>query len=807
MNVLSKLIFCILVCSGHLIHSQPTVPSSLIFGDVEFKIHASGKKKIVQKIQSLTRNKAHFEEYARRCHMYFPLIEQIFKEEGVPSELKFLSLQESALLADAVSKSNAVGYWQFKKPTAQEYRLRVDYAIDERKHIVSATHAAAKYLKNNHYFLKNWYATLLSYNMGLSGVRSYLGKKPSNKVVVTEKTHFYVLHFLAHWLAFQDAVSTSKSANLETLIAYKKTEGKRLPDIAKFTRIPLEKVKFYNQWLKIKYVPFDKKYSVLLPVPDSRLTEVYSLLGKSNIASHEIQTSVFESKKDIYEIGNPNHYPIITDRNKKVIDGQEVVFVIANMLSAVEMKRHFNILFLSNVTKMSQKKLRRINEIGLLDDISKAKIIYTKRKKRKAQVKFHILQANETLWEVSQRYGIRKKRILKYNRLKNERQTVAGQVLWLQSKRPKNVPVEVRLIEVSQVQSKPKVKNTEPKKSTPTLLKNEQQGFHVVKQGETLLQIAQKYGVTVIHLVEWNQLDAKTLNIQEGQVLKWRNDSSSPKEKIEILDDIAYDILKTKKEAIEEKVITESDTVPPISRQEEIEILEEVGIDKVDIEDHISALEEATKTTELTSAQIAATQSIREQIINNRLPFDAVSENYDTLLDAQAQSSKNQTQTHTVQAEETLYRIAKQYTMSVDELKKINQLTSNNIRLGQVLKVATSSVSPPAASIKFVKQTKIHRVKKGETFYSIARKYNTNVKNLAKLNQMQNLSVFVGQELKVPNASNNSQKSFFYHVVKQGETLYRIASMYEVTIGDLKAWNNKANLIIKRGDQLKVLRK
>ena len=88
-------------------------------------------------------------------HLYFPIIENIFKEEGVPDDFKYLSLQESGLISDAVSTSNAVGFWQFKDFTAREVGLRVDKQIDERKNIVSSTRGAAVYLKRNNFLMNN----------------------------------------------------------------------------------------------------------------------------------------------------------------------------------------------------------------------------------------------------------------------------------------------------------------------------------------------------------------------------------------------------------------------------------------------------------------------------------------------------------------------------------------------------------------------------------------------------------------------------------------------------------------------------
>ena len=79
------------------------------------------------------------------------MIERVLKEENVPDDFKYLCIQESGLISDAVSSAKAVGFWQFKDFTAREVGLRVDNRIDERKNIVSATRGAAKYLKRNNF--------------------------------------------------------------------------------------------------------------------------------------------------------------------------------------------------------------------------------------------------------------------------------------------------------------------------------------------------------------------------------------------------------------------------------------------------------------------------------------------------------------------------------------------------------------------------------------------------------------------------------------------------------------------------------
>lgn len=143
-----------------------TVPKNIYFADIHLNISDGAQAEIQKKVDALHRNQTYFKIKVDLADAYFPVIERVFKEEGVPDDFKYLALQESGLIGDAISTSNAVGYWQFKREAALDFNLRMDKVVDERRHIIEASRGAALYFKRSNNYYNNWFNSLLSYYLG-----------------------------------------------------------------------------------------------------------------------------------------------------------------------------------------------------------------------------------------------------------------------------------------------------------------------------------------------------------------------------------------------------------------------------------------------------------------------------------------------------------------------------------------------------------------------------------------------------------------------------------------------------------------
>jgi len=135
----------------------------------------------------------------KRANKYFPVIEKILAEEGVPDDFKYLAVIESGL-TNVVSPAGASGFWQIMKVTGREYGLEVNGNVDERYHLEKATRVACKYLKKAKNKLGSWTLAAAAYNGGMSGISKRLNKQQVNKyydLLLGSETSRYVPRIVA----------------------------------------------------------------------------------------------------------------------------------------------------------------------------------------------------------------------------------------------------------------------------------------------------------------------------------------------------------------------------------------------------------------------------------------------------------------------------------------------------------------------------------------------------------------------------------------------------------------------------------
>ncbi len=249
--------------------------------------------------------------------------------------------------------------------------------------------------------------------------------------------------------------------------------------------------------------------------------------------------------------------------------------------------------------------------------------------------------------------------------------------------------------------------------------------YYTVKSGDSLWSISKKFGITVDELKQANNLTSNLLSIGQNLLIP----------------------TKESEDTTNEYIVQKGDTLYGIANKFNTTV------------DNLKSINNLT-TDSLSIGQVL------------KLPS----------------SSTISTDTYTVKSGDSLYAIAKKYNTTVDTLKSLNNLTSNTLSIGQVLKLPGSSAT----------STDTYTVKSGDTLYAIANKYNTTVDALKSLNNLTSNTLSIGQTLKIPSNSSDN----VVYTVKPGDTLYGIAEEFGTTVSAITKLNNLSTTVLSIGQKL-----
>jgi len=214
--------------------------------------------------------------YAKRANKYFPMIEKILAENGVPDDFKYLALIESGL-RNVTSPAGAKGFWQIMKTTGREMKLEINANVDERYHLEKATKVACNYLNKAHEKFGNWTMAAASYNSGRSGIIRQMDKQKVNSyydLLLSEETSRYVFRILAAKEILSNPVKYgfvySKEDLYKPLETYTVEVDSVITNCANFAQyygINYKELKILNPWLRENKLnnTSKKKYLIALP--------------------------------------------------------------------------------------------------------------------------------------------------------------------------------------------------------------------------------------------------------------------------------------------------------------------------------------------------------------------------------------------------------------------------------------------------------------------------------------------------------------------------------------------------------------
>jgi membrane-bound lytic murein transglycosylase D len=645
----------------------PDVPNKLEFAGITVNLDADAQKLVQNEVNTLlTPENKYLIDKLERIQLYFPIIESILEKEEVPEDFKYIAVSESSLLPDAISISNAVGFWQMKLAAAQEVGLRVDKEIDERKNIFGSTRGAALYLKRNNLIYRNWISSLFSYSLGASGISKIVPSQwtYAKEVDFNAQTDRYLLKTIAHRIAFEFKINRLKESRF-SIVEYKNTKGKTLRDIATMANTDINELKKYNSWLLTDTIPSDKNYSVAILVPTENLEDIQLKLNLKN----ELASSAA-------------NFPILKRLTVVTASEDEPIFYEINGKKGILAKAGDDVASLAKSSKMKISDFLHYNDMTNKEFIEEGKIYYLKKKDLKGPVPNHTVLKVQTMWQISQMYGIRLKNLLHLNRMKTGQTIQKGRVVYLQKKSPKDQPIKLLNNEDSEELEKVPIKEQYDGTEEKALVKD-------AIQPENTEKIAKPLEKPII---------PESLIIEESD--KKNNRPSREEDDIIVISD-KDDVIPTETTkapvnptppaAVKNTPVNPSPTTVKTAPEKTTATpspttVSSSGVHKVDIgqtlysvarQYNVSVKELAEWNNITTNEHIKVGQTLILKKSNDS-PTN-------TVVEKKSIKPATSTTSHVVKKGETLYSISKSYKVTINQIQEWNNMSDQNAKLGQKL--------------------------------------------------------------------------------------------------------------------------
>lgn len=385
--------------------------------------------------------------------LYFPIFEQILVEEGVPKELKYAAVVESALIPNIMSRAGAVGLWQFMYGTGKQYNLEINGNVDQRCDILASTRASARYMRSLYEEYKDWLLVLAAYNCGPGNVNKAIRKSGGGtdfwsiyqhlpketrrhipKYIATYYTFYYhrdlMIAPMRDMVKYTDvrSVEVDKPIHLGQVATVLGLEEK---DLAELNR----------SYLK-GYVPAkNKSYSLLLPAFEAGVYETY----QDSIYAHD--RSSYFSKNGKFVAKKKKFYPAYGT----VGNGRRIVYRIrrGDYLGKIAGRFGTSVRKIKRWNGLRSDRIREGQRLVLYVSgrraVSAAKQnSYRAKHKTKPNVKlpyrpdrymYHTVQKNENCWSIAQKYeGVTQDSIMELNKITNPSGLRVGQKLRIKEK-------------------------------------------------------------------------------------------------------------------------------------------------------------------------------------------------------------------------------------------------------------------------------------------------------------------------------------------------------------------------------------
>ncbi|HLP18406.1 MAG TPA: LysM peptidoglycan-binding domain-containing protein, partial [Bacteroidota bacterium] len=626
---------------------------------------------------------------------YFPMMFKIFREEGVPEEMVYLSMPESGLNPTVRSWAKAVGMWQFVKGTGAVYGLRGNFWYDERRDPEKATRAAARHLKDLYAEYKDWYLVLVGYNAGGGRVNRGIRKSGTYdfwemREHLPKETRNYIPQYIAVTLMAMKPESFGLKVEKEDTLRYDVVSVDDCVDLAVLAECAgtdLSTLRDLNpellQWCT---PPNYKGYRLKIPLgTSSRFTEQYAQIPadkKQDWIAHTVRRG--ETPSSIAK-----RYGMLTSvllevnrlpRTKRLKPNSTLVIPVRGRSLAAKIDKQNEDETLSEMkTSIARDESELQTDESVLAPAGKTKMIYKTKK-------------GEKLVAIAKRFAVRTTDIRIWNDIAYGKTVRAGAKITLFV--PSSKVDAYRSIAGVTVEAKHN-HTALADDAESSARKGSGSSVHKVARNETLEKIAKAEGVTINELKAWNNLPPSGL-IKVGQKLKLQGEGA---EKTVAESKAVTKTTKEKSAAVavkpaKEKLITET-TPAKSARGKNKESVAETKyvVKKNETLDKIARAHGVT-VAELKNWNGLTRSTIKpgDKLIVSAGSASAAEDEPDNALPSKrpakkGAAAKSSYVTYSVKRGDTLERISKKFDVAVNEIKKWNDLSSNKIKPGDKIKI------------------------------------------------------------------------------------------------------------------------
>lgn len=518
------------------------------FGEITFEFNEVTHQMFLKEYEHLKSSQAVLDKNTIWFAALLPTIDPLFAQKIIPEDFRFLALydhyQTNFLNID---KNEGGVFWNLTYKDAELQGLKISDQVNEMKYWPTATEAFIKKTTALHTLYSN--QAIVLYNLLADPVIINQLDIENNwnqpHIFLDNPNYRAIIKFLAYKEFIENQFTAVATRTPQVYYEFKSGEGENLSSLADLLQLDIMKLVTENQWLLSGKIPTGYFVSLLVT-----LERYYDL---KKIDASRILDEDFEL-----------NFPVIA-LNESLSKGKGGIFYTINSLPGIQAEMGDKFINLAYKAGISPKKFLKYNDIGPLDNIIPGEIYYLKPKRKKAAIPFHIVKPSETLWQISQKYGVRLENLMAYNRIEKVTKPGLGLLLWLQEKRSSKIPVEYIPIvspniselpdlEVKQVipssppiainstykeaeetvfilksTSRPAQTQTrvffEKKEAGPVETKEDNRLkpkflVHSVKKGETLNAISEAYGVSIANLKEINNLFSSEVEVGDKIIIR-----------------------------------------------------------------------------------------------------------------------------------------------------------------------------------------------------------------------------------------------------------------------------------------------